>query len=270
MRLPDGQAADIRWDVLLNVRGGAADAAGCTKRVVFALLRGRIPWRQENCIPKSTRVQARGARALSFVCCAPNDGFSPESASPSGLVQRKLCSTLCAYSAWNTQVGRSWPLACPIRGLPFNRPTDWRGMAPFRAPFYNDAKRPPQPSASRAVKPKNPPAAGRSILRTLSAEGAVKAAPPQPSARRAVKPKNPPAPRPVNLKNLPTQPFYTTLPRQRQPLRRSCHLFFIPEIPFPPKGLCYQRELMELRRDIPFLLPGPFLIRDGRKGKNFS
>ena len=58
MRLPDVQAADIRWAVLLNVRGGAADAAGCTKKVVFASPRGRIPWRQENCIPKSTRFQA--------------------------------------------------------------------------------------------------------------------------------------------------------------------------------------------------------------------
>ena len=38
---------------------------------------------------------------------------------------------LCAYSAWNTQVRRSWPLACSIRGLPFNRLTDWRGTAPF-------------------------------------------------------------------------------------------------------------------------------------------
>ena len=34
MRLPDVQAADIRWAVLLNVRGGAADAAGCIKKVV--------------------------------------------------------------------------------------------------------------------------------------------------------------------------------------------------------------------------------------------
>ena len=170
-------------------RGAPLTRQVVQKKVVFASLRGRIPWRQENCIPKSTRVQARGARVLSFVCCAPNDGFSPESASPSGLVQRKLCSTLCAYSAWNTQVGRSWPLACPIRGLPFNRPTDWRGMAPFRAPFYNAAKRPPQPSASRAVKPKN----------------------------------------------LPMQPFYTTLPRQRQPLRRSCHLFLFLRYSFFPK-----------------------------------
>jgi hypothetical protein len=31
---------------------------------------------------------AFGARVLSFVRCAPNDGFGPESASPSGLVQR--------------------------------------------------------------------------------------------------------------------------------------------------------------------------------------
>ena len=43
--------------------------------------------------------------------------------------------SLCVYSAWNRQVGRSWPLACPIRGLPFNRPTDWRGTAPFGANF---------------------------------------------------------------------------------------------------------------------------------------
>lgn len=39
-------------------------------------------------------------------------------------------------------------------------------------------------------------------FRTFSAKGAVQWRPPQPSARRAVKPKNPPADRPVNLKNL--------------------------------------------------------------------
>ena len=42
-----------------------------------------------------------------------------------------------------------------------------------RAPFYFAAKRPPQPSARRAVKPKNPPAIGWSILRTLGPEGPI-------------------------------------------------------------------------------------------------
>ena len=41
--------------------------------------------------------------------------------------------SLCAYPAWDTQVSRSWPLACPIRGLPFSRLTDWGGMAPCGA-----------------------------------------------------------------------------------------------------------------------------------------
>ena len=73
----------------------------------------------------------------------------------------------------------------------------------------------PQPSSRRAVKLKNLPAAGRSILRTFlfttflynlrrSRAPFLKIAakpPPQPSARRAVKLKNPPAVRPVNPKN---------------------------------------------------------------------
>ena len=38
------------------------------------------------------RVQAPlGARVLSFVCCAPNDGFSPQS----GLVQRGVLYAAC-------------------------------------------------------------------------------------------------------------------------------------------------------------------------------
>ena len=41
--------------------------------------------------------------------------------------------SLCAYPAWDTQVSRSWPLACPIRGLPFSRLTDWGGTAPCGA-----------------------------------------------------------------------------------------------------------------------------------------
>ena len=47
------------------------------------------------------RVQAPlGARVLSFVCCAPNDGFSPQS----GLVQRGIL-----YAAWRQR-------------KPYNRP----------------------------------------------------------------------------------------------------------------------------------------------------
>ena len=40
-------------------------------------------------IPERKRVQAPfGAKVLSFVRFSPNDGFGPESASPSGLVLR--------------------------------------------------------------------------------------------------------------------------------------------------------------------------------------
>ncbi len=75
-----------------------------------------------------------------------------------------------------------------------------------RAPFYFAAKRPPQPSARRAVKPKNPPAIGWSILRTFCAQKAPNpmnplnlqrqkrcpmAATTTLSGEAAVKPKNP-------------------------------------------------------------------------------
>ena len=47
-------------------------------------------------IPESKRVQAPfGARVLSFVCCAPNDGFGPQS----GLVQRGVLYA----AAWGSE-----------------------------------------------------------------------------------------------------------------------------------------------------------------------
>ena len=100
------------------------------------------------------------------------------------------------------------------------------------------AKPPPQPSGQRPVKLKNPPANGRSILRTFLfitllhnlrrqprpffIKSAAKP-PPQPSGQRPVKLKNPPAVRPVNPKNLflhnpSTQPAAV---RRLQPSGRS-------------------------------------------------
>ena len=51
--------------------------------------------------------------------------------------------SLCAYPAWDTQVSRSWPLACPIRGLPFSRLTDWGGTAPCGANINAACRRRP-------------------------------------------------------------------------------------------------------------------------------
>ena len=51
--------------------------------------------------------------------------------------------SLCAYPAWDTQVSRSWPLACPIRGLPFSRLTDWGGTVPCGAILYTAFRRRP-------------------------------------------------------------------------------------------------------------------------------
>lgn len=65
-------------------------------------------------------------RVLSGIGSAFRTG-SPGSALGSYVV------SLCAYPAWDTQVSRSWPLACPIRGLPFSRLTDWGGTAPCGA-----------------------------------------------------------------------------------------------------------------------------------------
>ncbi len=131
-----------------------------------------------NCIPESKRVQrVQGTIGAPAPQCPR---FGPGTASPSGLFEglrpRELYSTLCAYSAWNTQVGRSWPLACPIGGLPFNRPTDWRGERQrrhFNAAFggiyaHRSEGAIPQPSAPEALsnlrtfRPK-----GLSILRTF-------------------------------------------------------------------------------------------------------
>ena len=65
-------------------------------------------------------------RVLSGIGSAFRTG-SPGSALGSYVV------SLCAYPAWDTHVSRSWPLACPIRGLPFSRLTDWGGTAPCGA-----------------------------------------------------------------------------------------------------------------------------------------
>ena len=51
--------------------------------------------------------------------------------------------SLCAYPTWDTQVSRSWPLACPIRGLPFSRLTDWGGTAPCGANINAACRRSP-------------------------------------------------------------------------------------------------------------------------------
>jgi hypothetical protein len=52
--------------------------------------------RQMYCIPEGKRVQAPyGARVLSFVRFAPNDGFRPGTAPPFGLVQRGVIKYHC-------------------------------------------------------------------------------------------------------------------------------------------------------------------------------
>ena len=51
---------------------------------------------------------AFGARVLSFVRFAPNDGFGPESASPSGLVQRGVM--YAASGGDTTTLGSEGPI----------------------------------------------------------------------------------------------------------------------------------------------------------------
>jgi len=75
-------------------------------------------------------------RVLSGIGSAFRTG-SPGSALGSYVV------SLCAYPAWDTQVSRSWPLACPIRGLPFSRLTDWGGTVPCGAILYAACRRRP-------------------------------------------------------------------------------------------------------------------------------
>ena len=53
------------------------------------------------------------------------------------------------------------------------------------------------------------------IMFAVHAEGVSKRAPPQPSARKAVKPKNPPAAGRSILRTFLSQPFYTTCLRQQ-------------------------------------------------------
>lgn len=95
-------------------------------------------WRRLAVFPKVDAASPRGLmappglrpwapRVLSGIGSAFRTG-SPGSALGSYVV------SLCAYPAWDTQVSRSWPLACPIRGLPFSRLTDWGGTVPS-APF---------------------------------------------------------------------------------------------------------------------------------------
>ena len=98
-------------------------------------------WRRLAVFPKVDGPSGRGLmappglrpwapRVLSGIGFAFRTG-SPGSALGSYIVP------LCAYPAWDTQVSRSWPLACPIRGLPFSRLTDWRGgrlASPFCMP----------------------------------------------------------------------------------------------------------------------------------------
>ena len=61
--------------------------------------------------------------------------------------------SLCAYPAWDTQVSRSWSLACPIRGLPFSRLTDWGGMAPCGANINAALRRRPPLVAGATTLP---------------------------------------------------------------------------------------------------------------------
>ncbi len=65
------------------------------------------------------RVQAPlGARVLSFVCCAPNDGFSPQS----GLVQRGVLYA----AAWGSENHTT-----ALTGEEMQSPFDgWRHLSP--------------------------------------------------------------------------------------------------------------------------------------------
>ena len=59
------------------------------------------------------RVQAPlGARVLSFVCCAPNDGFGPQS----GLVQREVLYAAAWGSKNHTTALRALEMHSPFGG----------------------------------------------------------------------------------------------------------------------------------------------------------
>ena len=69
------------------------------------------------------RVQAPlGARVLSFVCCAPNDGFSPQS----GLVQRGILYAAAWGSENHTTALRALEMHSPFGGWRHHlSPTSW-------------------------------------------------------------------------------------------------------------------------------------------------
>ena len=76
------------------------------------------------------RVQAPlGARVLSFVCCAPNDGFSPQS----GLVQRGVLYA-AAWGSENRTTGlRPWEMHRGYAGWRFT------GFAGRGAPYESSS-----------------------------------------------------------------------------------------------------------------------------------
>lgn len=95
-------------------------------------------------------------RVLSGIGSAFRTG-SPGSALGSYVV------SLCAYPAWDTQVSRSWPLACPIRGLPFSRLTDWGGTAPCGASINAACRRSPFGGWRHHLSPKGKHVTGFSV-----------------------------------------------------------------------------------------------------------
>ena len=121
---------------------------------------------------------AFGARVLSVVRCPPNDGFRPQS----GLVQRGVIkNAVCVIinAAFGSAAAVRHIYLLPRSGNP--QPSE-----PFE-PFEPSRRRrvqwaPPQPSAQRAVKLKNPPAKAGQTSEPFAPIGRTPLRPPPKSA----------------------------------------------------------------------------------------
>jgi hypothetical protein len=125
--------------------------------------------------PKAGGSGACGVRVLSFVRFAPNDGFRPQS----GLVQRGVIkNAVCVIinAAFGSAAAVRHIYLLPRSGNP--QPSE---------PFEPSRRRrvqwaPPQPSAQRAVKPKNPPAKAGQTSEPFAPIGRTPLRPPPKSA----------------------------------------------------------------------------------------